>query len=64
MIKKMIIILVILSLFFVIGCSTEESSFNNPYSGTCSQGKEFIDCTGECGQFIDNNEDGLCDRGQ
>jgi hypothetical protein len=56
--------LIIFSLLFVIGCSVEEDSFNNPYSGTCPHGQDYEDCTGECGSFIDKNNDGLCDRTQ
>jgi hypothetical protein len=64
-VKKVILIsLIVLSLLFVSGCSTGEGTFNNPYSGTCPQAKDYEDCSGECGQFIDTNEDGLCDRGQ
>ena len=63
MIRYLLIGIIIFSLMFVGGCSAEDS-FNNPYSGTCPQGKEYEDCSGECGNFIDSNEDGLCDRGQ
>jgi hypothetical protein len=62
--KYLLIGLIVLSLLFVVGCSVEDDSFNNPYSGTCPQGKDSADCPGECGQFIDTNEDGLCDRSQ
>ena len=59
-----LVILVILSLLVISGCTSGEAMFNNPYSGTCPQAKDYEDCSGECGQFIDSNEDGLCDRGQ
>ena len=64
MIQYLLIVFIVFSFLFVVGCSTEDSFFNNPYSGTCPQGKDYEDCSGECGQFIDTNEDGLCDRGQ
>ncbi len=64
MIKYLLIGIVIFSLVFVGGCSIEEDPFNNPYSGTCPQAKNNEDCYGECGNFIDSNNDGLCDRSQ
>ena len=51
MIKSfLLIVLIVFSLLFMVGCSTEDGSFNNPYSGTCLQGEDHEDCLGECGQ--------------
>jgi|SaaInlStandDraft_4_1057021.scaffolds.fasta_scaffold134901_2 hypothetical protein len=36
----------------------------NPYSGTCPRGKVDEVCLGECGNFIDTDKDGSCDRAQ
>lgn len=37
---------------------------DNSYSNTCPKGKVDELCTGECGQFIDLDEDTYCDRAQ
>jgi len=37
---------------------------DNPLSGTCPMGKVDELCTGECGNFVDNDNDGYCDRSQ
>ena len=42
----------------------EVSVDENPLSGTCPFGKMDAECTGECGQFVDNGKDGFCDRAQ
>ena len=64
MIRYLLIGIIIFSLVFVGGCSEGEATFNNPYSGTCPHGEDYEDCSGECGNFVDTNADGLCDRSQ
>jgi hypothetical protein len=64
---KLLTFLVILTLCLslsLVGCTESVTTENNPYSGTCPQGKESADCLGECGNFVDFNEDHVCDRNQ
>ncbi len=70
--------LVLISLIFIsliFGCTQTEVGAgeegadsvgvsDNPYSGTCPKGKVDELCTGECGNFIDLDGDGYCDRSQ
>jgi hypothetical protein len=44
--------------------SDNVTTSENPLSGTCPFGKTDAECTGECGRFVDNDDDGFCDRGQ
>jgi protein involved in sex pheromone biosynthesis len=71
--KKTNIILIILLTLFLIGCSNIKNSQDNIeiekieeniYSGSCPKGLINDTYPGECGQYIDKNQDNICDRSQ
>jgi len=70
------IIGIMLSIVLIFGCTQSKetevnsdinelilnkSTTQNPLFGTCPRENEN-QCTGECGAFIDNDNDGFCDR--
>ena len=62
-----IVVLSIIGLLLLTGCAveaTEKEVYHNPLVETCTRGMSDDPYPGTCGQYIDLNEDGLCDRGQ
>ncbi len=71
--QKVILLFVLFTILTLLfGCTTSENQNietqdislienTNPLEGTCPSGKTEP-CTGECGNFIDNDNDGFCDR--
>ena len=59
--RTVLIISIFVLTILLLGC-TESAELNNPYEGTCPKDKEEP-CAGECGQFVDSNNDGYCDWG-
>lgn len=55
--KVITIILLILLLFLVFGCSSDVVS-------TCSRGEVNDSYPGQCGQYVDNNENQICDESE
>ncbi len=75
--KKMKVLFLLITLFLVLfltACATApalnqsidnmESDLDTQsiYAGSCAQGNSACDYPGSCGQYIDQDGDGLCDR--
>jgi hypothetical protein len=61
------ILIIALFLLLLIGCSKEAIEpeiIDTPSKVTCPRGVSNDPHPGQCGQYIDNNNDGYCDLGQ
>ena len=49
----------------IVSTSTNSITFSeNPFSGTCPRGLSNDPFPGVCGSYVDNTNDGICDRSQ
>jgi len=76
--KNSLFYLALMTIFITLllaGCIQNQENINSPnnenisaddtetnsLAGTCPKEKD-TPCTGECGQFVDSDKDGFCDR--
>lgn len=52
---KKIVSFIVVTIFTLVVCAQEQHPENCPFGG-------IVDCTGQCGLFVDENGDGFCDN--
>jgi hypothetical protein len=66
--KIILTLILLLMLTTLVGCAQEtletKTLEENIYSGSCPKGLINDPYPGECGQYIDKNNDNICDRSQ
>ena len=60
-------VFMIAMLFLIVACTAiaeDATYYHNELADTCPKGMTDDPYPGSCGQYIDINDDGFCDKGQ
>lgn len=64
--QKLIVVLMLISVILIAGCSVEsiENSNQEESHSDCPFGKVDCEYPGNCGRYIDINENNICDHSE